>query len=118
VAEVEAYSGSTNVALAANGGRADGSGSYDPYASTPDKAIDGVKPAGYPNIYHSMCYGGDRFIVNFASAVPISSIVVYGRQDFGADRDVYHWRLYNGGTVVDEGTIDATSGSGSVTVAP
>lgn len=117
VAEIEVYSNGVNVAAAAAGGIATGSAPYSPEAS-PANAIDGVKPAGYPNIYHSQCNGGDYLQVTFTHAVPVDSVVVYGRADYGAARDIYSYQLLNGTEVVTAATVDATSGSGSSTPKP
>lgn len=115
IAEVEVYSGGVNVALASNGGQASGSASFNGI-SNPDKTNDGVKPAGYPNIFHSTCSSGDTLRIDFAAPVKVNSVTIYGRGDGFAERDVYDFELYSGGTVSAQGRINATSGVGSATI--
>lgn len=116
VAELEAYEGGVNVALASNGGSAIGTTPWSG-ESAPAKAIDGMRPAGYPNIYHSQCSGGDNLVITFARPSRISKLTLYGRQDYGPERDLYGYELLSGSTVVGTGQIDARSGSGSASLA-
>lgn len=112
IAEVEAYSGGTNVALASAGATASSSSPYSGEANA-SKTNDGVKPAGYPNIFHSSCGSGDFLRITFKNPVKIDSVKIYGRADGYANRDVYTYSILAGTTVIGGGTIDATSGSGS-----
>jgi len=105
VAELEVYAGGVNVAAAANGGSASSNGDYSG-TSNASKAIDGVKPADYPYIFHGVC-GGDLLTVSFARAVSVTSIVAWGRRDCCTDRDMFTYVLKNGSNPVASGTLDA-----------
>lgn len=111
IAEVEVYANGVNVAAAANGGTATGTSVWSSESNAP-RAIDGVKPASYPNIYHSACYNGDTLTVTFARPVKVERIVVWGRQDYGPERDMFSYSL-TGGSPVRTGVVDARSGMGS-----
>lgn len=114
IAELEAMSGGRNVAAAANGGRTSAQDIWS-NESTADKAIDGVKPAGYPNIYHSACRGDSYLRVDFGTPAEIQNVSAYGRSEGFQSRDTFTYQLFNGSAVVGSGTIDARSGSGSST---
>lgn len=114
VAEVEVYSGGVNVAAAASGASAIGTSVWSG-ESHAGKAIDGVKPAGYPDIYHSSCSGGDALTITFARPVVTNRIVIWGRADYGPERDVYGFSINGPSGAVASGVVDATSGSGSAT---
>ena len=114
VAELEVLSGGRNVAAASSGGRASAQDIWS-NESTADKAIDGVKPASYPNIYHSACRGDSYLRVDFASPAKVQSVIAYGRADGWQGRDTFVYQLFSGSTVIGGGTIDARSGSGSST---
>lgn len=111
IAELEVYAKGVNVALAANGGRASGTSPYSGESNV-GKAIDGVKPAGYPNIYHSECVGGSYLRVDFARPVEVESVVIYGRADGFGERDVFTYQI-TGTTGGRSGAIDARSGRGT-----
>jgi len=109
VAELEAYSGAVNVALASNGGVASGSPSYDSQSNV-GNVNDGVKPANYPNIFHSQCNGSDFVKVAFARPTAIDKLVVYGRGDCCNDRDNFTYTMFNGTDQVSQGNLDARVG--------
>ena len=110
IAELEAFAGGLNVASAANGGVATGSTPYDGQANV-GRINDGVKPAGYPNIFHSQCGAGDFAKVTFAQPVTLDRLAVYGRSDCCQGRDVFNYRIYNGTTQIASGILDASQGS-------
>lgn len=109
IAELEAYSGDTNVALAQNGGVASGSNPYSGDAGV-TRTNDGVKPAGYPQIFHSSCGSGDYLRITFANPTPIDRLMLYGRADCCGDRDRYSYEIYNGSESMGSGILDARSG--------
>lgn len=117
IAEIEVYSGRTNVALASAGATASGSPSYDA-ASAVRNVNDGVKPAGYPNIYHSQCSNGNFVRIDFATPVSPDAIVIYGRADCCTERDIFVYNFLDGDTVISRGKIDARRGSGAVLPIP
>ena len=115
VGELEVASSGVNVAASSKGGVATGTPGY---GTSPISANDGVKPAGYPQIFHSGCGGGDYLKIDFANPSPIDTITLYGRGDCCQNRDLYSYELFNGSVSVGTGTIDARAGSGSVQIGP
>ncbi len=111
VGEVQAVEFGTgiNVALAANGGTAAGSGNFSA-ASTPDKAIDGIAPASFANIYHSDSAGAGEFLdVFFAAPTTLSSLTIFGRVDCCSTRDLFDVTIYNAaGDTLYTGRFDNT----------
>ncbi len=84
----------TNVALASNGASAFATSSYS--GSTPSNTIDGIYPAGYPNIWQSGTANvGEYLQVLLASPFDLSSVTIYGRGDSYQDRDLYNLFLYD-----------------------
>lgn len=108
VAEIEVYANGVNVAAAAAGGVATGTAPYDP-ATGPGRAIDGVRPASYPNIYHSVCGGSPTLRVVFPRAVDVERVVAYGRADSYQHRDIYSYEI-TGRSGVRTGILDAREG--------
>lgn len=117
IAELEVMSEGVNVGSAASGAKASGTAPYESAAGV-GRAIDGIKPAGYPNIYHSRCGGGDFLKVDLAKPSRVDNLVVWGRQDGYSSRDVYSYVLLNGMTLVGQGIVNAQSGSGTSTPSP
>lgn len=118
VAEVQAFNfAATNVALAANGGTANGSSIYAGY-STPDKAIDGNTGGNFytDTIFHSAGSGAAEFLdVNFAPT-NLSSISLFGRTDCCGQRDLYNVTIFNAaGATLFSGQVDARNQTGTVT---
>lgn len=110
IAEVEVYANGVNVALASNGATATGSDTWS-WESTPDKAIDGVRPAPYPQIFHSLCRSPSEFLtIKFAKPVLVDSLVVYGRNEYWGYRDIYSYTLYDGDGEAASGIIDSRNG--------
>lgn len=114
VAELQAFDFSaTNVALAANGGSATASSTYDG-TSTPDKAIDGNTGGGYYSdaIFHSAGSGAGEFLdVTFAAA-NLSSVSIFGRTDCCSERDTYNVQIFDAAhNSLFSGTVDATNAS-------
>lgn len=117
VAEVQIFSGATNVALSTNGGTAISSSIYDGN-STPQKAIDGVTGGNfYTNtIFHSAGSGSNEFLtINLSAPTSVDSFTVFGRTDCCGGRDSYTYTLYNGEAVVGSGNLVATGDSHSAT---
>ena len=121
VGEVQAFENLTgvNVALAANGATAAGSGNFTA-ASSPDKAIDGLAPANYPLIYHSNGAGADEFLeITLAGPKNLSSLTIFGRADSFGSRDFYNVAIFNaGGQTLFSGQLDnrALAGGGGTLV--
>ena len=109
VGELQAFAGGTNVALQSNGGIASGNGSYSGQ-STPDKANDGSTDGNYPNIYHAAYIGGAFLRIDFAQKADVTKIVLYGRTDSYSNRNYLSYTLYDGGTAVGTGILDARDG--------
>lgn len=114
VQAIQAVTG-TNVALATNGGTAIGSGNFE-VASNPGKAIDGLSPAAYPDIYHSDGAGADEFLeITLAAPTSLSSLTVFGRVGFGS-RDLFGITIFdNLGATLFSGQLDnrALEGGGN-----
>ena len=113
VAELQAFSGGTDVALASNGATATATSVYDPTGpqSLPGNAIDGDNAGNYyatPGIYHSQtASGSEALTVTFAHAFDITTLSIYGRTDCCSDRDDYTYTLFDGSTQVGTGNLDA-----------
>jgi hypothetical protein len=120
VAEVQAFSGATNVALATNGGSAAATSVYAAGVSTAAKAIDGNTGGNYytDTIYHGGAGNGtDVLTISFAGA-NLTSFSVFGRTDCCNERDTYTYTLFNGANVVGQGALDARSGPATVALGP
>ena len=94
VSEVEAFDFSAvDVALATNGATATAPDQYsgsDPNGdSGPNNAINGIGPAAYGAIYHSVD-GNGSLTVTFNGAFNLSSLSVFGRTDCCSERDAYN----------------------------
>ena len=119
IAELIAIQSGTgiNVALASNGASAAATSSYP--GTAPANAIDGVYPAGFPNIWHSgSANAGEYLQVLLASPFNLSSVTIYGRTDYGGnERDLYDLFLYDatGHLLADAFGADART-AGFVTV--
>ena len=106
VAELQAFSGATNLAPT---GTATGSSTYAAY-STPDKAIDGNTGGGYytDTIFHSAGSGsGEYLLVSFAGAIDLTKLTLFGRTDCCGERDLFNYELFNGATSIATGQIDS-----------
>ncbi len=111
IGELQVFAGGVNVALASNGALVYGTGSYDA-SSTPGNATDGIISTSYPNIYHSDGAGPTEYLlVKFTGAFDVSDIMIYGRGDCCAERNLFSYELYNfgryGDMLIAEGTLDA-----------
>lgn len=113
VAELQAFSNGTNVALASNGASATATSTYDPGGpnSLPGNAIDGNTQGDYyaaPYIFHSGSpASSESLTVTFAHAFDITGLTIYGRTDCCSDRDSYTYTLFDGATAVGAGSLDA-----------
>ncbi|WP_353218060.1 hypothetical protein [Sandarakinorhabdus sp.] len=97
VAELQAVEAITgkNVALATEGGTAASSGT-DYVGTGHDRAIDGVFPGAYPEIYHSGKDDDAQFLeVTFAAPANLASVTIYGRSGMCFDRDCYKITILN-----------------------
>lgn len=122
---IEAGTGK-DVAAASNGGSASATSQYSPNDG-PDKAIDGLYPAGfadplYPSypgpyaIYHSAGNNGtDALTVTFAPT-DLGAIQIFGRMDCCQARDIYNISVFNdAGGLLYQGRLDASGPSGFAT---
>jgi len=116
---VATETGSGNdLALASAGATAFGSGTWSS-TSSPDKAIDGLGPLDYPNMYHSDGSGSDEFLkIVLASASELDSLTLFGRTGCCSSRDVFDVFMYgNTGDLLFSGqNYSAANTSHSVTI--
>jgi hypothetical protein len=120
IGELQVFAGGVNVALASNGATVFGTGSYDS-SSLPGNAIDGNTSTSYPYIYHSDGAGPTEYLeVKFTGAFDVSDIVIYGRGDCCAARNIFTYQLREfgqyGSMLVAEGTLDARNAPYSASV--
>lgn len=107
-----------DLALTTAGATAFGSGNWSP-TSSPDKAIDGLGPLDYPNLYHSDGNGSDEFLrIVLANVSELDSLALFGRTGCCSDRDVFDIYLYDtSGALLFSGTdYSAANSSHSVTI--
>jgi hypothetical protein len=107
IAELQAIEAITgkNVALASNGATAVGSSNYA--GTNPGKAIDGICPAKYPDIFHSNGPGAAEFLeITLDQPANLASLTLYGRVDFSS-RDSYNITIFNSeGATLFSGQLD------------
>jgi hypothetical protein len=118
VAEFQAfqYGTGTNVALT---GTATALSVWQNGPAVAALAIDGSTNGGYPNIYHSSGDGaGEYLTITFAAPVSLSGLTIFGRTDCCAFRDIYSVTAFNGTTAIYTGTLNATTGSGTISFVP
>lgn len=131
IAEVIATQTGTgnDVALASAGATASAFESYSYCAGTCDagRAIDGVFPSAYPDIYHSesvVGHPGQYLQIDLAGSFDLSSLTIYGRShsDYwdGANdysfRDTYNVQIFDAdGGLLYTGVLDGTQAHGSAT---
>jgi hypothetical protein len=118
VAEFQAfqYGTGTNVALA---GTATAHSVWDNGSAVAGLAIDGTTIAGYPNLYHSAGPGADEFLtITFAAPVALSGLKIFGRTDCCSSRDSYTVTAFHGATSIYTGSLDARTGSGTISFIP
>ncbi|THD65304.1 PEPxxWA-CTERM sorting domain-containing protein [Phenylobacterium sp.] len=103
----------TDVALSSNGGTATAASNYQGSDYT-GKAIDGIYPQEYSDIYHSAGTGTGEFLtISFSSPEDLSSLSIYGRGTTGSpscctERDVYNYSIFNSaGALITSGQLDA-----------
>lgn len=87
--------------------------------SGPEHAIDGIGPAAYPNIFHSLTADPDEFLnIALASPSELDSLTIFGRADCCGWRDVFDVTLLGaGGTVLASfSDLDASGANHFVTV--
>ena len=83
-----------DVALATNGATATSTSNYST-TSNAAKAIDGIFPAAYPNIWHSGSSGAHDFLdVTLAASAELDSVIIWGRAPAGG-RDIYDVYLFD-----------------------
>ncbi len=114
VAELQAISGVTNVALASNGGIASATSSYPLAGSNPGMAIDGITGGDYytDGVWASATAGSfEALTITFNNSYALSALNFYGRTDCCSNRDVFDYTLYDeNDVVVGSGKVNATSG--------
>ncbi|MFN0183206.1 MAG: PEPxxWA-CTERM sorting domain-containing protein [Aquabacterium sp.] len=114
IGEIEAFTfDGSNVALASNGGTALSTSDYCG-CSPAGQAIDGIRPAGWPNEWHSGSPGGDQNIrISFATASDLARVSIWGgggyRQSYGY-RDQFRLVVLDAANVtLWEGVLDAST---------
>ncbi|WP_243445974.1 PEPxxWA-CTERM sorting domain-containing protein [Polymorphobacter fuscus] len=118
VGEVQAFAAGSgvNVALASNGATAAGSGNYSAQ-STPDKAIDGLAPVLFPDIYHSDSAAASEFLeITLLAPTDLASLAIFGRTDSNSDRDLFGISIFGAsGQTLFTGQLDnrALNGGGN-----
>ncbi len=126
VAELQAFTfAALNVAAAANGAMAVGTGgTYDAFA-TAAKAIDGNTGGNYyrdtifhPRVLDGSMGGMPSLEVAFSPAT-LASLTIYGRTDCCSDRDQYSISIFNASDrLLFSGNVDARNGPVSVLFDP
>jgi hypothetical protein len=98
-----------DVALATDGATATASSVYQNGPAVPGKAIDGVFPTDYPNIFHSNGSGAGEFLlVTFAAPQTLASLTIYGRNGCCRDRDLFNFKIFNAaGGLITSGQLDS-----------
>jgi hypothetical protein len=76
--------------------------------NTANCVLDGVKPAGFPAIYHDNPANG-VLTITLNTASHISSLEVFGREGCCSDRDVYNIRLFDEQGVLLEEILNANA---------
>ena len=106
VSELQLFAGAVNVAAAANGGTAAGTGNWP--GTVPGNAIDGNTGTAFPNMWHSDGTGpGEKLTVTLSGAFDVTTISIFGRSDCCSNRDLFNYALFNGTTLVASGQLDA-----------
>ncbi|PKF60251.1 hypothetical protein CW745_15940 [Psychromonas sp. psych-6C06] len=106
-----------DVALTTAGATATGSSNWP--NSSPNYAIDGISPAGYPNIFHSYENDGSSFLNIFLAApTELDSLTLFGRNNCCSTRDIFDIALYDmaGGLLFEAEGLDATGAAHRVDV--
>ncbi len=121
VSEVVAIEAGTGNDLALSSAGATATGSiYGPSpGSSPNFAIDGVGPTGFPNIFHSATAAATEVLtITLASASELTSLTLFGRTNCCSDRNIYNVSLKDASGIVLQSFsgLDATGSSDSGTV--
>jgi hypothetical protein len=106
-----------DLALASMGAVASGSSNWP--GSSPNYAIDGIAPAGFPSIFHSNENNGSSFLnIELASPSELDSITLYGRTNCCSYRDIFNIALFNsiGDLLFEASDLNATGSSHSVSL--
>ena len=83
-----------DVALASNGATATSTSNWD-QQTNPGKAIDGIYPGDYPNLWHSATNSATEYLdVMLSVPKELDSITIYGRNSY-SDRDVFNVYAYD-----------------------
>jgi hypothetical protein len=81
------------------------------FGTSAGNAIDGSLNQAYPAIYHSSSQTGESLTLTFASAVDLSKLTVFGRDDFKS-RDIFNVSV--NGSTPGSYVADASNGSASI----
>lgn len=118
VAELQAISGGSNVALAVNGGIASATSSYPLAGSNPGMTIDGITGGNYytDGVWASATPGSfEALTITLGNAYALSALNFYGRTDCCSNRDVFDYILYDANdVVVGSGKVNAISNFATV----
>ncbi|WP_434361224.1 PEP-CTERM sorting domain-containing protein [Parasalinivibrio latis] len=107
-----------DLALASAGATASGTGNWNS-SSNPNKTIDGITYAAFPDIYHANSTSlSEALTITLAVPSSLDFISIFGRQGCCEFRDIYNVTVLNtsGDTIFRATNLDA-SGSSGVTVA-
>ncbi len=111
VSEVIAYETGTGNDLALASAGATATGSSDWPTSSPDFAIDGVGPTGFPSIFHSNENDGSSFLsIMLDTPSELRFILIFGRTDCCSGRDFFNLELFDitGNSLYTAFDLDAT----------
>ena len=112
VVATEARTG-RNLALSDQGAMATALSVYDT-DSTPEKAIDGHYPAGFPDIFISQGIGSNEYLeVILAAPAALAGVTIFGRADGASHRDIFAVTLLDEyGLTLLQGEVDCSGLAG------
>ncbi len=119
VSEVVATENGTgkDLALSSAGATAIGESTWP--GSSAQYAIDGIKPAGFPNIYHPASgHTSSRLTILLNSPSDLASLTVFGRTDCCSYRDRYNIELYDAenNILFSQNNLDARDSSHATSI--
>jgi len=102
---------SVDVALASHGATATASSIFENVA-LPGKAIDGIFPSDYPDLYASDFPTAGEFLrIDFASPATLASLTIWGRDGCCSGRDLFNYQIFNSNNdLLASGQLDARLG--------
>ncbi|MCK5829236.1 MAG: hypothetical protein KAH20_02935 [Methylococcales bacterium] len=119
VSEVVATEKGTGIDLALSSAGATAIGESAWPNSSANYAIDGIKPAGYPNMYHPASgHYSSYLIILLDSPSDLASLSLFGRADCCSHRDRYNVELYDAddNLLFSQNNLDARGSSHSASI--